>query len=88
MDFSRFNAAEQAQLNRVIEKKQMQDFMRMYSSLVDRCFNSCINDFTSKAIGSKESTCLTNCADKFIKHSERVGTRFAEYNAESHTSQQ
>jgi hypothetical protein len=34
--------------------EQMQDFMRMYSSLVDRCFNSCVNDFTSKAIGSKE----------------------------------
>lgn len=22
-----------------------------------------------------------NCAEKFIKHSERVGARFAEYNA-------
>jgi Tim10/DDP family zinc finger len=37
-----------------LTREQMQDFMRMYSSLVDRCFNSCINDFTSKAIGSKE----------------------------------
>ena len=33
---------------------QMQDFMRMYSNLVERCFNSCCNDFTSKALSSKE----------------------------------
>ncbi|PVG00282.1 chaperone [Serendipita vermifera] len=87
MDFSRFNAAEQAQLNKVIERKQMQDFLRMYSTLVERCYNSCVNDFTSKAINSKENTCLLNCADKFIKHSERVGARFAEYNAESQAQQ-
>ena len=73
MDFSGFNAAEQAHMTKVIEKKQvcslscfprldriynrvdqMQDFMRMYSNLVERCFMSCCNDFTSKALSSKE----------------------------------
>jgi hypothetical protein len=34
--------------------EQMQDFMKMYSNLVERCFMSCCNDFTSKALGSKE----------------------------------
>lgn len=28
--------------------------MRMYSNLVERCFTSCCNDFTSKALSSKE----------------------------------
>ncbi len=32
----------------------MRDFMRFYSNLVDRCFNDCINDFTSKTLTSKE----------------------------------
>lgn len=32
----------------------MQDFLRMYSNLVEKCFNSCCNDFTSKALSSKE----------------------------------
>ncbi|KAH9080492.1 mitochondrial import inner membrane translocase subunit TIM9 [Lactarius deliciosus] len=79
MDFSAFNAAEQAHMTKVIEKKQMQDFMRMYSSLVERCFTSCCNDFTSKAV----EQCMMNCADKFLKHSERVGARFAEQNADA-----
>jgi len=75
-------------MSKVIEKKQMQDFLRMYSNLVDRCFNTCCNDFTSKALSSKEETCVMNCTDKFLKHSERVGARFAEQNADAMASQQ
>ena len=87
----------------------MQDFMKLYSGLVERCFTSCCNDFTSKALSSKEvgfnvscgtiapvtlassyanasnpfnqNTCVQNCTEKFLKHSERVGARFAEQNA-------
>ncbi|KDQ17326.1 hypothetical protein BOTBODRAFT_129043 [Botryobasidium botryosum FD-172 SS1] len=87
MDFSQFNSAERATLNTIIEKKQMQDFMKLYSGLVERCFNSCVNDFTSKSLGSKEDICVQNCTDKFLKHSERVGARFAEHNAEQMNQQ-
>jgi import inner membrane translocase subunit TIM9 len=83
MDFSSFNAAEQAHMSKVIEKKQMQDFLKMYANLVEKCFNSCCNDFTSKALSSKEEQCIMHCTEKFLKHSERVGARFAEQNAEA-----
>jgi hypothetical protein len=33
---------------------QMQDFMKLYSGLVERCFNSCVTDFTSKVLTGKE----------------------------------
>lgn len=32
----------------------MQDFLKLYGTLVEKCFNSCCNDFTSKALSSKE----------------------------------
>lgn len=32
----------------------MKDFMSLYSNLVERCFLSCCQDFTSKALSSKE----------------------------------
>jgi hypothetical protein len=41
-------------VSKIIEKKQMQDFMKLYSGLVERCFNSCVNDFTSKTLTGKE----------------------------------
>ena len=50
----------------------MQDFMRMYSGLVERCFNACCNDFTSKALSSKEvrlrhSSMLAHLRQMFTK---------------------
>ena len=65
-------------MQRVIEQKQMKDCMRLYTGLVERCFNDCVNDFTRKAVTSKEHTCVANCTQKFLKHSERVGARFGE----------
>ncbi|RKP07675.1 Tim10/DDP family zinc finger protein [Thamnocephalis sphaerospora] len=82
MDFSHLNDAERRHMEQLVERKQMKDFIRMYSSLVERCFNDCINDFTSKAVNSKEDTCLDRCAIKFLRVSERVGQRFAEQNAQ------
>ncbi|KAI8921918.1 hypothetical protein PhCBS80983_g01704 [Powellomyces hirtus] len=81
MDFSGLSDMDRGRMNAYIEQKQMKDFLRLYANLVDRCFENCVNDFTSKALSSKEDTCLNRCVDKFIKHSERVGLRFGEQNA-------
>jgi mitochondrial import inner membrane translocase subunit TIM9 len=55
--------------------------VQMYSNLVQRCFNDCVNDFTSKSLLSKEEGCVMRCVDKFLKSSERLGERFQEQNA-------
>mgnify|MGYP002715255341 CR=1 FL=1 len=41
-------------MQQIIEQKQMKDFMRLYTGLVERCFDGCCNDFTSKALTNKE----------------------------------
>lgn len=74
------NSKEQQQFQKIVEQKQMKDFMRLYSDLVDRCFTDCVNDFTSDKLTSKETTCISKCSEKFMKHSERVGQRFQEQN--------
>jgi hypothetical protein len=33
------------------------------------------------ALTPVQTTCVQNCTDKFLKHSERIGARFAEHNA-------
>lgn len=75
------NQREQQDFQRIVEQKQMKDFMRLYSNLVERCFSDCVNDFTSASLTSKEETCIMKCSEKFLKHSERVGQRFQEQNA-------
>ena len=56
----------------------MKDFMNLYSNLVSRCFDDCVNDFTSGNLTSKETSCIAKCSEKFLKHSERIGQRFQE----------
>lgn len=53
----------------------------MYSRLVQRCFDDCVNDFTTKSLHSKEEGCVMKCVDKYLKGSERLGQRFQEQNA-------
>ena len=57
-------------------------FLQMYSNLVQRCFNDCVNDFTSKSLLGKGEGCVMRCVDKFLKSSERLGERFQEQNAQ------
>ncbi|KAK5124714.1 protein transporter tim9 [Meristemomyces frigidus] len=76
------NAAEQRELQGRMEQKQMKDFMNMYSNLVQRCFNDCVTDFTTKSLLGKEEGCVMRCVDKFLKSSERLGERFQEQNAQ------
>lgn len=117
MDFSSFNAAEQAHMTKVIEKRQVSTPSHpiLYFQLIfkiNRCKTSskCIPtssknastlavmtsqarlchqkrsffhpvSFDSMFILFFQEQCILNCTEKFIKHSERVGARFAEQNA-------
>lgn len=72
------NVKEQQEFQQIVEQKQMKDFMRLYSNLVSKCFEDCVNDFTSANLTTKETTCISKCSEKFLKHSERVGQRFQE----------
>ncbi|KAI9260177.1 chaperone [Sporodiniella umbellata] len=78
MDTSRFNQAEQMELNNLLEQKQMDDFVNTFTNVVDRCFRQCANDFTSKSVSRRETQCVEACADKFLKHAELVAARFTE----------
>ncbi|KAN0077908.1 Tim10/DDP family zinc finger [Elaphomyces granulatus] len=75
------SASEQRELASRIEKKQMKEFMSMYSRLVQRCFDDCVNDFTTKSLVPREEGCVLRCVDKYLKSSTRLGERFQEQNA-------
>ncbi|KAI4368837.1 hypothetical protein MLD38_011591 [Melastoma candidum] len=64
----------------MIDQLQIRDSLRMYNSLVERCFSDCVDSFKHKNLQKQEETCVQRCAEKFLKHSMRVGMRFAELN--------
>eukprot|EP00216_Chloropicon_sp_CCMP2111_P003322 CAMPEP_0198234770 /NCGR_PEP_ID=MMETSP1446-20131203/687_1 /TAXON_ID=1461542 ORGANISM="Unidentified sp, Strain CCMP2111" /NCGR_SAMPLE_ID=MMETSP1446 /ASSEMBLY_ACC=CAM_ASM_001112 /LENGTH=103 /DNA_ID=CAMNT_0043915591 /DNA_START=128 /DNA_END=439 /DNA_ORIENTATION=+ len=65
----------------MIETMQTRDSLRMYNSLVERCFKDCVDSFRRKNLDGNEERCVSKCCEKFLKHSARVSVRFAELNA-------
>ncbi|KFY23246.1 hypothetical protein V493_05982 [Pseudogymnoascus sp. VKM F-4281 (FW-2241)] len=82
MDGLGLNASEQREFQARMERKQMKEFMNMFSGLVDRCFDSCIDDFTTKSLITRETGCVNRCVQKFMAGSERIGQRFSEQQAQ------
>lgn len=69
-----------------LEDQQLKDSLKMYNNLVENCFDKCVmtdwyGNFNSKQLAEPESKCLTQCAEKFMKLTQRVGFRFSEIQA-------
>ncbi|OQD73081.1 hypothetical protein PENDEC_c017G05021 [Penicillium decumbens] len=73
--------SEQREFASRMERKQMKEFMTMYSKMVQRCFDDCVNDFTTKSLINREEQCIMRCVDKHLKGSARLQERFQEQNA-------
>ncbi|KAL4545996.1 hypothetical protein Ndes2526B_g05116 [Nannochloris sp. 'desiccata'] len=79
---------QQQQLMQAIESMQVRDSLRMYNSLVERCFKECVDSFRKKDLDNTEEKCVSNCCEKFMKHSARVGMRFGELSAAAESQMQ
>lgn len=58
---------------------------QLFGNLVDHCFSSCVNDFTSKAVSERESGCVSRCVQKYMAGAQRLSERFQEHNADMAT---
>ncbi|KAK7754249.1 protein transporter tim9 [Diatrype stigma] len=74
-------AAESRELEQRMQKRQLKEFLGLFSNLVDHCFVSCIDDFSSKALSGKETGCVSRCVQKHMAMSQRLSERFQEHNA-------
>ncbi|KAK9827249.1 hypothetical protein WJX81_002882 [Elliptochloris bilobata] len=76
------------ELTQKIEEMQVKDSLRMYNSLVERCFIDCVDSFRRKDLEAAEEKCVQRCCEKFMKHSQRVGMRFHELTSEAEQQMQ
>ncbi|KAL1866985.1 hypothetical protein VTK73DRAFT_4424 [Phialemonium thermophilum] len=80
--------SETRELETRLQKRQVKEFMGMFSSLVDGCFVSCVDDFSSKALSGRENGCLSRCVQKYMNATARLSERFQENNALMQQQQQ
>lgn len=84
--FNKVPEHQKAELFKHLEQKQMADSLKMYNSLVESCFDKCVSTgwgggIRSKNLEDAEEKCVTQCSEKFMKLTQRVGFRFSEYSA-------
>ncbi|GAB1601929.1 hypothetical protein Ahia01_000471500 [Argonauta hians] len=59
--------------------KQFREFLYSYNKLSSMCFLDCVEDFTTRKVLDKESSCAINCMEKYLKMTQRITQRFQEY---------
>ncbi|XP_024363320.1 mitochondrial import inner membrane translocase subunit Tim9 [Physcomitrium patens] len=85
-DFEALPEEDKHRMSFMIDQLQVRDSLKMYNSLVERCFCHCVESFRRKTLDKQEETCVKRCAEKYLKHSMRVSMRFAELNQGAATS--
>lgn len=78
MDLSQLNENDKAYVNGLLEKKQAKQFMSLYGSIVNHCFEDCVKEFTSETMGKNEKECINKCTTKILRLTNRIGQQMAE----------
>ncbi|KAF2667070.1 mitochondrial import inner membrane translocase subunit TIM9 [Microthyrium microscopicum] len=78
MNAPNLTQAEQQEYQQRMERKSIQMAILQFSRLTQQCFEPCVEDFTSKTLGSREEACLTKCFEKFHNGQTRIAQRFQE----------
>ncbi|KAL5073066.1 hypothetical protein RYX36_012050 [Vicia faba] len=88
-DIDNFPEEDKKRMSIMVEQLQMRDNLRLYNSLVERCFKNCVNTFYRSSLNKLEETCVLRCAEKYLRLSTQVGIKYSDiYQGASTTDKQ
>ncbi|XP_004503780.1 mitochondrial import inner membrane translocase subunit TIM8-like [Cicer arietinum] len=74
MDFSQLNSSEMQQF--YSQEQQMAMVNEMVAKLTSACWDKCITGTPGSKFSSSESTCLSNCAHRYLEMSILIMKKF------------
>ncbi|KAK7350300.1 hypothetical protein VNO77_08744 [Canavalia gladiata] len=77
-DLDNFPEEDKQRMSTMVDQLQFRDSLKMYNSLVERCFKDCVHTFYRKSLTKQEEICVHRCAQKFLRLSMHVGLRFSD----------
>ncbi|KRX35482.1 Mitochondrial import inner membrane translocase subunit Tim10 B [Trichinella sp. T8] len=57
-------------------KKRLRQFLILYNSLTEVCFNSCVYSLNGRSLITDERQCVARCVEKNIRGNERILATF------------
>jgi len=67
----------QDDIDRVYSKMAFESSLRFVNGVGEKCFDSCVNDFSTTILTSDEELCITRCSRKFTSFSQRFQRQWA-----------
>ncbi|KAK7358683.1 hypothetical protein VNO77_00621 [Canavalia gladiata] len=74
MDFSQLNSSEMQQF--YSQEQQLAMVNEMVAKLTSTCWDKCITGTPGSKFSSSESTCLSNCAHRYLEMTVLIMKRF------------
>ncbi|CAJ0937125.1 unnamed protein product, partial [Mesorhabditis belari] len=65
-------------MSQIQDISQLREFLTVYNTLTERCFNNCISDFNAHKPLVQEQDCVNKCIDKSMRVNRRLMLSFAE----------
>lgn len=71
-----------------LEEMRVSQTIAYFNRTVELCFSECVHSFRSKKMDDAELSCVTNCAEKFLRYTMRSSVRLQESYADIMEKQQ
>jgi len=62
--------------------RNVKDFLIVYNSMTEHCFNKCITNMNYRTLTKDEQTCVNNCTHRFTQTNRRFMQQFMEHTPE------
>uniref|UniRef100_A0A0B7BVW7 Tim10-like domain-containing protein n=1 Tax=Arion vulgaris TaxID=1028688 RepID=A0A0B7BVW7_9EUPU len=60
-------------------QRSLKDFLTLYNTITENCFNKCVSNFNDRSASSNESVCVDICTDNYVQYNQRFMFNFVDH---------
>ncbi|KAK3783701.1 hypothetical protein RRG08_025325 [Elysia crispata] len=60
-------------------QRSLKDFLNLYNTITEYCFNKCISKFNERAPSQNETSCVDVCTDNYVQFNQRFMFNFVDH---------